>query len=192
MITWIYFPKSQEAPDIVRSVVRVFETAAPRIHKRLPDVDSNTVLGIVRPGLRKLGFEVESGKKASEKIRVPVLFGSLDMDVAIPGPTPGSPDGVARIIDGEDIAATGRISALWDINDRTRLGIVYAGENEVEFDSDLKLTLPPGPTRHGARGSRAAHHPTHRCRHPLAWLATHRPGQEDRARRAARSRRGFY
>jgi hypothetical protein len=33
------------------------------------------VLAVLRPGLEKLGFQVEAGKKLTEKIRVPVLFG---------------------------------------------------------------------------------------------------------------------
>jgi hypothetical protein len=49
-VNWIYFPKSQEAPDLVRSVVRVFEGASPQLLKRLPDVSSNEVLEIVRSG----------------------------------------------------------------------------------------------------------------------------------------------
>lgn len=36
---------------------------------------SETVLTALRPGLLKLGFKVEGGKKKVDKIRVPILFG---------------------------------------------------------------------------------------------------------------------
>ena len=75
---------------------------------------------------------------------IPVLFGRLEMDVAIASPIPGGSDGLAQIKDGEDISVTGSVSALWDVNDRNRIGLLYVGENEVEFDSDLDLTLPSG------------------------------------------------
>jgi hypothetical protein len=38
-------------------------------------MDSNAALAVVRPALVAMGFEVEAGKKAAEKIRRPVLFG---------------------------------------------------------------------------------------------------------------------
>ena len=77
---------------------------------------------------------------------VPVLIGSLDLDVAVPGAAPGDPEGLDTISDGDSTSVTGRISALWDINDQARLGFTYAGENEVDFDSDLVKTDPEGLT----------------------------------------------
>ncbi len=77
-------------------------------------------------------------------VGIPIVFGRLDMDVGIPAPMAAGSDGVATIKDGDDIAVTGSISALWEINDRTRLGVVYLGENELNFDSDLQISLPGG------------------------------------------------
>ena len=77
---------------------------------------------------------------------VPVLIGTLDLDVAVPGAAPGDPEGRDSVSDGESTSVTGRISMLWDINDRARLGFTYAGENEVDFDSDLVKTDPAGLT----------------------------------------------
>ena len=73
MINWVFFPKSQEPPELVRSVVQAFEHAAAETD--LTPRKSDAVLAIVRPGLQALGFQVETGKHASEKIAVPVLFG---------------------------------------------------------------------------------------------------------------------
>jgi hypothetical protein len=55
-------------------VVRVFERAEP-VLQQTEDAVSNVVLSIVRPGLEAAGFDVETGKRAHEKIKVPVLFG---------------------------------------------------------------------------------------------------------------------
>jgi hypothetical protein len=75
MINWLHFPKSHEPPPLSRQVVKVFQDAETELRDRFKELNSNVVLSIVRPGFKKLGFDVESGKKASEKIRVPVLFG---------------------------------------------------------------------------------------------------------------------
>ena len=75
MVNWIYFPKSIKPPSIVSDVVRVFEEAEATL-KENPDVAvSNYVLSVVRPGLEAAGFQVEKGKRANQKIQVPVLFG---------------------------------------------------------------------------------------------------------------------
>jgi len=75
MINWIFFPKSTPAPEVVQSVVQAFKTAEPELQKRAQDLTSDVVLAIVRPGLQQAGFQVETGKKANQKIHVPVLFG---------------------------------------------------------------------------------------------------------------------
>ncbi len=77
---------------------------------------------------------------------VPVMFGSLDMDVRIPAvllPQNPSTDGQALIKDGDDVSATVSISALWETTDTLRFGLAYMGENELKFNGDLRLTLGP-------------------------------------------------
>lgn len=76
MINWIYFPLSDRPPKSVVDVVKVFEAVANEIDSATHiEQESNVVLSKVRNGLVELGFLVESGKKANEKINVPVLFG---------------------------------------------------------------------------------------------------------------------
>jgi long-chain fatty acid transport protein len=75
---------------------------------------------------------------------VPIMFGMLDMDVAIPGPLEAVSDGRAIISDGEDILATISLSAMWQPTPALRLGAMYLGEMEIEFDSDLELNPPLG------------------------------------------------
>ncbi|MBX3417516.1 MAG: hypothetical protein KF851_07945 [Pirellulaceae bacterium] len=48
---------------------------ADEIESGVANLDSNGVLAVVRPELQSIGFIVEIGKKVSEKISVPVLFG---------------------------------------------------------------------------------------------------------------------
>ncbi len=78
-------------------------------------------------------------------VGVPMMFGSLDMDVAIPpliGPATPDRDGLARISDGTDFSATIGVAFYWKVNPETSLSLTYLGENELEFDSDLEITLP--------------------------------------------------
>ena len=74
MIKWQFYPKSAKAPALAKLVVDAF-TASPSIASAKSSAASDLVLRAVRPALLKAGFEVESGKKSAEKIKVPVLFG---------------------------------------------------------------------------------------------------------------------
>jgi long-chain fatty acid transport protein len=81
----------------------------------------------------------------SVAVGIPMMFGKLDMDVAIPplvGPATPDRDGLARISDGNDFSATISLAAMWQVNERLRLGLTYLGENELTFDGDLEITLP--------------------------------------------------
>lgn len=84
MIEWAYFPRTSPITHLGRQVVEVFENVASEIdssgNNHLIDVKykeaaSNVVLSHVRAGLEAIGFDVESGKRADQKIAVPVLFG---------------------------------------------------------------------------------------------------------------------
>lgn len=57
-------------------VVGAFRDVADQIDSTKVDgLTSDSVLAVVRPGLEELGYEVEAGKRAAQKIRRPVLFG---------------------------------------------------------------------------------------------------------------------
>ena len=84
MINWAYFPRNEKAPDAVIQVVNCFKevssvidsgTNNEHIGLDYKEAASNVVLSRLRPGLEQLGFIVEAGKSASEKISIPVLFG---------------------------------------------------------------------------------------------------------------------
>ncbi len=96
-------------------------------------------------------FAYRINDKWSVAFAVPVMFGSLDMDIAIPraigiGPPTPATDGQALIKDGDDVSATVSVSALWEATDTLRFGLAYKGENELKFNGDLRLTLPVGVT----------------------------------------------
>ena len=75
MINWLFFPRSDKASSLATSVVGAFESVATEIDSSDHDLKSNAVLLAVKPRLTALNFQVETGKMASDKIRVPVLFG---------------------------------------------------------------------------------------------------------------------
>lgn len=75
MIQWQYYPKSDAAPPIASAVISTFQAASDTIDSSQHTLDSNGVLAATTPQLQAAGFQVETGKKAADKIQVPVLFG---------------------------------------------------------------------------------------------------------------------
>lgn len=74
-IQWQLFPRFLKAPDHVRQLVAAFVSVADKIASPAIQLKSNAVLGLVRPGLEAIGYEVESGRSASQIVDRPVLFG---------------------------------------------------------------------------------------------------------------------
>jgi hypothetical protein len=76
VINWVYFPKSSPPPEFGLRIVALFETLADGIDSRTTaSQHSDVVMARLRPGLESIGFRVEKGKSADDKIIVPVLFG---------------------------------------------------------------------------------------------------------------------
>lgn len=76
---------------------------------------------------------------------IPMMFGSLDMKVAIPpllGPVLPERDGLAKISNGTDFSATFSVGAYWQANEKTRWALTFLGENKLDFGGDLDVTLP--------------------------------------------------
>lgn len=70
------FPKSMSTPRIVLHSLDVFRTNEAVIDsRRQSDLKSNDVLALLREQLVELGFQVETGKAADQKVKVPVLYG---------------------------------------------------------------------------------------------------------------------
>jgi len=78
MLNWIFYPLSEKPNDLVLKIVNVFEKHYDQFESESHvGLKSDDVLRIVADSLAEIGFTVERGKKASEKVKVPVLFGPL-------------------------------------------------------------------------------------------------------------------
>ena len=71
------FPRTQSPPMFIADVVKIFEQHWPRIATTLlgKGLTGDQVLALLRDDLVDLGFGVEAGKKANQKIKRPVFFG---------------------------------------------------------------------------------------------------------------------
>lgn len=76
MLNWAYFPRSAKPTALCLEVVKAFELEYPLISSETHTLTSNQVLGHVAKHLLASGFQVESGKKKTEKVYVPVLYGN--------------------------------------------------------------------------------------------------------------------
>ncbi|WP_288874282.1 hypothetical protein [uncultured Microbacterium sp.] len=78
---WSYFPRNARPPAWAVALIEVVSSARTVIDtepSRPTDDDrltSDYVLSVLRPGMEHLGYVVESGKLATQRIRRPVLFG---------------------------------------------------------------------------------------------------------------------
>lgn len=74
MINWCYYPKSNEIPEHLREIVKVFKKNENDIKSPELTLKSNEVLTVIREDLESEDFKVEN-KESNDKIKVPVLFG---------------------------------------------------------------------------------------------------------------------
>jgi hypothetical protein len=71
------FPQTEQPPAFVSELITVFQRHEPGIGTLALDkgLTSDEVLGIIRPDLLQLGFDVEGGKRKDQKIARPVFYG---------------------------------------------------------------------------------------------------------------------
>jgi len=73
---WRYFPASDVPPQWVTELTEVFSEVQEKIDTAfVQGLKSDGILDVLCPGLQRLGYVVETGKTAIEKIERPVLFG---------------------------------------------------------------------------------------------------------------------
>lgn len=72
-----HYPRNVGAPMWVEPLVNAFRSCRTQIDTILlpKGISSDDVLKALRPALTTLGYEVEAGKRADQKVRRPVLFG---------------------------------------------------------------------------------------------------------------------
>lgn len=74
-IQYQYFPKSCSVPKELQELISLFQKKESQITSSKHQLPSNEVLHILADDITALGYKVEMGKKAVDKIKVPVLFG---------------------------------------------------------------------------------------------------------------------
>lgn len=72
---WVHFPRNVRAPGWVSQLVEVVTDARAGIETPAAGLKSDQVLLQIADGLAMLGYTVERGKNAADKIDRPVLFG---------------------------------------------------------------------------------------------------------------------
>jgi hypothetical protein len=73
---WKFYPARLPAPAWAAGVLDTFRTVRSEIESaENRGVSSNAALASLRPGLEALGFTIERGARAADRIERPVLFG---------------------------------------------------------------------------------------------------------------------
>lgn len=77
-VRFVSFPRTEPPPHFAAAIVDAFTQHHETISTRRLDkgLTSDGVMAVVRPALEALGFDVEKGKRADEKIKRPVFFGA--------------------------------------------------------------------------------------------------------------------
>lgn len=75
MLNYQLFPRSNALTKEFQDVINCFFSEYDRIDSTEHNLKSDEVLQIISPHLIEIGFTVEAGKSAAEKIIIPVLFG---------------------------------------------------------------------------------------------------------------------
>lgn len=75
MLNYQLFPRSVAISDDIKDIISCFEKEYGKIDSSICNLKSDEVLHTVAQHLEKIGFSVEMGKSAEQKINVPVLFG---------------------------------------------------------------------------------------------------------------------
>lgn len=75
MINFQFYPKNKQITHDLRSVVDVFKANVTKFESPKFTLESNEVLNHVANDLNNIGYRVETSKKSSDKILVPVLYG---------------------------------------------------------------------------------------------------------------------
>jgi hypothetical protein len=73
---WAYYPTRTKPPAWAVALVGIVAASQPEIDSaKVAGLTSDKVLAMLRPGLEGIGYRVEAGKSAADRITLPVLFG---------------------------------------------------------------------------------------------------------------------
>ena len=68
-------------------------------------------------------------------------YATLDLDIALPAPGPNNDNGKATL-DGDDTGFSYNLGIAWEVSERTRIGLDYQAEVDLDFDGKLKANVP--------------------------------------------------
>lgn len=97
--------------------------------------------------LTTVSFVPDIAYRINEKFSVGaglnIMYGKLEMDIAIPSPLPGQPDGKVEVEDADDWDVGFQLGVLFELNEDTRLGAMYFSGAEPSFEGDARI-IPAG------------------------------------------------
>ena len=73
-LNWQFFLRSDKVPSHLNDVVKSFDKHINEIASHNHSYNSIEVLELLRIDLEEIGYQIEKSKKASDKIKFPVLF----------------------------------------------------------------------------------------------------------------------
>lgn len=83
------------------------------------------------------------GVRITEKLSiggtVNFMYGKLEIDLAIPNPEPGQPDGKVKVEDADDWEVGFSLGALVELSEDTRLGVLYFSGVDPSYDGDVNI-----------------------------------------------------
>lgn len=80
MLQYNFFPESFEKNCQIENILHCFFQVEEQIDSQNKQLSSNEVLSLLRSYLIEADMQVEEGKAKSQRIRVPILFGSTNED----------------------------------------------------------------------------------------------------------------
>lgn len=80
MLQYNFFPESFERNSQIENILQCFVQVQEQIDSQKNQLSSNEVLSLLRPYLKEADMQVEEGKAKSQRIRIPILFGSTSED----------------------------------------------------------------------------------------------------------------
>ena len=98
--------------------------------------------------VQKLGMVTLSGlpsvavrihKKFSLAVGANLMYGLMNYKVAVPLPGPLPGEGQVEFDKIDDFAAGATVSALWEPTDRTRVGVIWTQQLDLNLSGDVKL-----------------------------------------------------
>ncbi|MCB1704600.1 MAG: outer membrane protein transport protein [Halioglobus sp.] len=79
--------------------------------------------------------------KLSVGVTAQAIYADLTLEMALPRLDPNLPDGKGKL-DGDDVKPGFNLGAMYELSPRTRFGVFYQSHVDIEFDGDLKGSIP--------------------------------------------------